>query len=71
MMWIKRLVGSAVLTLAVWATPPAQAETVTLPFSLEARLAGVDVNFPITATLTTGAPIAFVAQADLATSLPK
>src|SRR5918911_1212716 len=56
---LRALLGSAMLTFALFGAQPSQAEPTTLPFSVQARLAGVEVKFPIEATLTTstqGAP---------------
>ncbi|HEX2255891.1 MAG TPA: hypothetical protein VHG92_04165 [Afifellaceae bacterium] len=65
----KWLFAYAMLAFAMSAALPSRAQTVTLPFSAEARLAGVDIQFPIAATLTRPLPFAtipFVAEADLA-----
>lgn len=65
------VVGSAraaFVAIVLLAAAPAAAQTMTLPFDVPAKLSGVDVTFPVRATLTQAAsdqPVGLVAKVDL------
>ena len=69
MMRAVRFLGCVTLIVGGLIATPSQAQTVTLPIPGQIKLAGIDVSFPIAATLTVSAanaPVALVAHADLA-----